>query len=127
MIDSDKAFFERQTPIIDAIGGELIELTPEHWREAVLEIRVEVMPDGTQAMAHTILSPEGHRELVTPGDHMFELTRRLYLLFAEYEQPWRRATCRVHQAPDESWRISVDYAYHPTLPSPALRISPPVS
>ena len=111
MIQSDTAFFERQTSLINEIGTTIVELTPEHWREAVLEVEVELRPGGIQGMVHAITSPEGHREPVTPDDTLFELTRRLYLLFSDYEQPWKNASFRVYQTGEDTWKFKVKYSY----------------
>jgi hypothetical protein len=113
MIVGDQEFYDRQTKLIQSIGSGLIALTPDHWHAAALEVSVSIEADGTQGMAHVVSSPEGHREPVMPGIELFEQTRQLYLLFVQYEQPWKTLSYRVQRDARSEWQLKVSYTYAP--------------
>jgi hypothetical protein len=81
-------------PLDEEIAGEIIELTPESWRSAVLEVAYEVEA-GIDRYSHVITSPEGHLEPIVPSEKLFDATHRLGLLFRKHGRHWRRAFYRV--------------------------------
>jgi hypothetical protein len=105
--DNQQALFqEQQNRIYPLIGSELISLTPEHWRSAVLELKA--VEDG---VSHSIFSEDGHRDIVTASMELFEQTRKLELLFQQYNCMWEEARFRVWLDEEQTWKFSVDYKY----------------
>jgi hypothetical protein len=105
--EAEQQLFQRQqSEIYPGLAQDLISLTPEHWHSAVLELTA------TQgSVGHTIWSDEGHRDIVSPSMELFEHTRRLELLFAQYKCPWVSAKFRVWEQADGNWSFQVDYGY----------------
>jgi hypothetical protein len=104
--DQQPLFQEQQSKIYPLIGRELIALTPEHWESAVLElITVE---DGVR---HSIFSDAGQRDIVIASMELFEQTRKLELLFREYNCMWEEARFRIWLDEEKNWKFSVNYKY----------------
>lgn len=105
--DNQQALFqEQQNQIYPLIGRELISLTPEHWTSAVLELKAE-----ENGVSHSIFSEDGHRDIVTPSMELFKQTRRLELLFKQYNSMWKEARFRIWLDEEKNWKFSVDYKY----------------
>jgi hypothetical protein len=102
---------EEERPIDEQIANELISLTPESWRAAVLEVTYEGEPQGAEGYSHEIYSPDGHREPVEPSEELFRATRELGLLFQKHGHHWRRVKYTVNQQQDGSWRYSAAFEY----------------
>ena len=62
-------------------------------------------------MAHEISSPDGHREVVSASESMFELTYSLLRLFEEFSQPWKMLTFNIKMRPGGRWQYTADYEY----------------
>ena len=60
---------ELEGPIERRIASALIEATPDSWQQARLEVEVSE-EGGVLGMPHTILSPEGWREVVGATDEI---------------------------------------------------------
>jgi hypothetical protein len=105
--DNQQALFqEQQNKIYPLIGRELISLTPEHWESAELELKA-----GENGVRHTIFSAAGHRDIVTASFELFEQTRKLELLFRQYNCMWEEARFRIWLDEEKNWKFSVDYKY----------------
>ena len=105
--DNQQALFqEQQSKIYPLIGRELISLTPEHWESAVLELKA-----GGNGVSHSIFSEDGHRDIVTASMELFEHTRKLELLFQQYNCMWEEAHFRIWLNEEKNWEFSVDYKY----------------
>lgn len=102
---------QRQYPIDLEIAQEVIAITPEWWRSAVLELAATTAPDGTEALSHSISSPDGHRDVVIPTDELFAATRSLVMLFREYGTMWKRATYTVRLDDAEAWQFTATFEY----------------
>ena len=92
------------------IIDELIELTPDSWNAAVLEV-VYSAEQGIEKYAHVILSPEGHKDLIYPSEKIFAATHQLGLLFRRYGRRWRKAKYEVRLQDDGTWKYIVDFEY----------------
>jgi hypothetical protein len=101
---------ERQEQLHTAIVNELIALTPEWWNSALLKVSV-VDRKGIQSMSHEITSPQGHRELISPSDELFALTRQLFLLFQEFGQRWKQVTYEADLTPKGNWKFKCHFTY----------------
>lgn len=102
---------EEEQPIDQEIANELIALTPESWRAAVLEVTCEADPGGGEGYSHEIYSPEQRREQVEPSEELFLATRRLGLLFQKHGHQWKRVRYTVRQQKDGSWKYSAAFDY----------------
>ncbi len=106
--DEQQAMFQRQqSEIYSNIGKELIAATPEHWNSAILELL-----DRGETVAHTIVSDEGHPDIVSPTMDLFEHTRKLELLFKQYKTMFKSASFRVWLNENNEWQFNVQYEYH---------------
>jgi hypothetical protein len=76
-----------------------------------MRVSVNESPHGVRGMAHVISSPEGHREIVSAGKEMFELTHSLLRLFEVFSQPWKSVTFTVKIRPNGQWQFAADYDY----------------
>ena len=101
---------EREGPIDREIVKALISVIPETWRSLVLEV-VDTSEAGIEKYAHSISSPEGHKDIVVTPEEIFPATLRLARLFTEQGHRWRRVTYTVSEQDDEKWKYAVDFEY----------------
>ena len=102
---------EQQGPIDVAIVNSLIEATPEWWGEAKLEIEWRPRECGVEGFAHTITSPEGHREIIEATEEICTETFRLADLFRRCGKQWKMVVYKVKQQPDGEWSYTADFTY----------------
>ncbi|NPU93984.1 MAG: hypothetical protein HPY82_18900 [Gammaproteobacteria bacterium] len=104
--EQQELFQRQQNEIYPELGNELISLTPEHWNSFLLELVAT-----KEGVSHSIVSEEGHRDIVTPSMELFEHTRRLELLFKQYGCMWLKAKFHVFLSADGGWKFTMDYQY----------------
>jgi hypothetical protein len=102
---------DEQGPIDLEIVNELVDLTPEHWNSATLEIQSARLPDGRDSLKMSIASPEGYRDLVEPTDALFHAARKLVLLMRRHGHQLRKATYITRLTPEEDWDFNAKYEY----------------
>ena len=102
---------EEEQPIDQEIVNELIALTPESWRAAVLDVTYEADSGGAEGYVHDIYSPEKRREQIEPSQELFLATRRLGLLFQKHGHQWKRVRYTVEQQDDGTWKYSAAFDY----------------
>ena len=102
---------EEETLIDQEIVNELIELAPESWRSIILEVTCEQSGENVGSYDHVVWSPEGHKDIVTSSDKIFDATYRLGMLFEQFGRHWRKVTYRVHCQEDGSWKYKVNFEY----------------
>lgn len=85
---------DEETPIDQEIVNEVVELIPEAWDRAVLEVEYSI-DDRGEAFEHTIFSPDGHRDLVEPSDLIYDATFRLQQLFRKYDGIWTKVRYEI--------------------------------
>jgi hypothetical protein len=102
---------EEERPIDEEIANELILLTPESWRSAVLEVTYEPDANGDEGYTHEIYSREKHPEQIEPSEGLFLATRRLALLFQKHGHQWKRAKYTIEQQDDGTWKYSAAFEY----------------
>ena len=104
-----------QTPVHEAIARELVALAPEHWSAIQLSLTRKAYPADAglsgEGVAHTIGSPEGHRDVIFPSEPLFVQTRSMELLFRDHGVPWRTAEYKVTREPDGDWKWGVSFTY----------------
>lgn len=102
---------EKEGPLDQAIVNSLIEATPEWWKSAVLEVDYRPRKGGIEGYAHTISSPEGHRDVIHATDEMCSLTYQLAQLFREYGRQWVKVVYKIEQLPTGAWNYAVEFSY----------------
>ena len=103
---------EVQAPLFKRLGDELVELTPEHWRDIALSMSQVTQPQAAPPEWRcTISSPEGFTEKVEPSQALVSIVRDLADTFAAHGARFQSADCRVRQELPDSWRVVVDYHY----------------
>ena len=100
-----------QTPILNAIGSALIAATPEHWKSVTLELVATQPTTLTVGLVHTITSPEGHRDLITPTEDLMAATTELQCLCERYGRPFARIVFEVSCDANGSWNFASDLSY----------------
>jgi hypothetical protein len=107
----DKEFYDRQTALLDEIGGQLSEHVPEGSTGVALDVTVAPTPDG-QSMEYSLSALEDEGTSVFPSDALVHSVRSLYLLFTEYGHPWSVFTIRLcwHEQ-TEAWQFKAAYQY----------------
>jgi hypothetical protein len=101
---------EEEGPIDEAIVNELVELTPEWWRSAALEVTYST-ENGIEKYAHIIRSLDGHKDPVLPSDKLYATTHDLGLLFRRHGKQWKRARYEIRLQDDGTWKYTVDFEY----------------
>jgi hypothetical protein len=101
---------EEEARIDREIVNELVELTPEWWKVAVLDVRFSD-DDGIERYEHVISNPEGHNEPVDPSAELLDATYRLGQVFRCYGRHWQTAKYVIHLQQDGSWKYTVDFGY----------------
>lgn len=110
--DKDQAHFhELQSQIYNELGGVLISITPEHWNSATLEL----VYNG-DTLAHSIISDEGHRDIVTASPEIFDITKSLQDSFTKYSSMFKFAKFKVWQNEQQEWQFNVEYKYDENNP-----------
>jgi hypothetical protein len=101
---------ELQQPLIEEMCGALIDLLPQHWTAATLEITVT--RDGkNQSITHSIRSPEGHPDVVVVNPELADAVRRLQLLCDEHGHKFTKLTFRVDADPQGEWSFDSNWEY----------------
>ena len=96
---------EKQNQITTNIVSALTDNIPKHWSSALLELSV-----GDEGIRHFIKNLDDEKDEVLPSARLYAETKKLELLFQEYECMWETAIFEVFwQEEIEDWRFSVDY------------------
>jgi len=101
---------EEETPIDQQIVNELVELTPEWWKSAVLEVTFSDV-GGVERYSHVISSPEGHKEPIDPSEALHRATYRLGELFRQHGRRWKSARYEVRLQQGGTWKYTVNFVY----------------
>jgi len=105
--DKQKEFQSKQKEIYPLLASALLKIIPEHWTSADLDLIT-----GKEEIAHSISNKDGNKDIVTPSMELFTETRKLELLFREYDCMWAKAKFKVYWNESvESWDYSIDYQY----------------
>jgi hypothetical protein len=104
------ALKEEETPIDQEIVNELVELTPEWWKAAVLDVTFSE-DGGVERYEHVISSPEGHKEPVDSSAELLDATYRLGQVFRRHGRHWKTAKYAIYLKQDNSWKYTVDFSY----------------
>lgn len=85
---------DEETPIDQEIVNGVVELIPETWNRAVLEVDYSI-DDRGEGFEHTIFNPDGHRDVVAPSDSIYDATFRLQQLFRRYGGIWTKVRYEI--------------------------------
>jgi len=96
--------------IDEEIVNELVELTPEWWRSAALDVAC-TLDQGVEKCSHVISSLESYKEPVFPSEKLFTATHKLALLFRRHGKQWKRARYEIRLQDDGSWKYNVNFEY----------------
>ena len=99
-----------ETHLDQEIVKEVIALTPESWRSAMLVVTYSD-EGGVQRYAHEISNPQGRREPITPSDELLDATHRLGQLFEKHGRRWRVVTYRIDIDGDGEGRYVAEFSY----------------
>lgn len=99
-------FQKQQLQIYPDIAKVLIPLVPQGWNSLVLRL-----DQGDQGINHSILSDEGHKDVVFPPMELFEHTRKLELLFKKYESMFESVNFRIMENTEKKWAYTVEFVY----------------
>ena len=105
------AFLDEEALIERSIINELIAVTPEHWSKIRMVVEFRVEPGGHEGLAHTVLSPQGHRDLIEPSSKTYDLTFKLRELFKKWARGWKRADINAELDDEGAWKYEVQYEY----------------
>jgi len=97
------------TPILQRLGGALIEALPEWWSDATLRVEVKQSADGV-AISHSIQSEQNPKDVVVGTDEIFTATRELQLLSERIGEPWSALVIHV-QLEGEKWGFRTNFEY----------------
>lgn len=100
---------EWQVPVVQEICITLVRIIPPHWNAVALYLEVPEHGIG-KGLAHTIKSPEGHKDVVTPGMEVFSATRKLELGWVERKKTFKRAIISAQRS-GEDWSIKSEYEH----------------
>jgi hypothetical protein len=98
-----------ETAIDRAIVNEVVALTPEWWKSAILEVALTEENDIVK-MRHAIYSSENDDQVVA-SDELMQLTYELAELFRRYDAKWTKVKYNIVLQSDESWKYTVDFSY----------------
>ena len=104
------ALQDEETAIDQEIVNELVELTPDWWKAAVLHVTFS-NEGGIERYEHVISSPEGHKEPIDPPTKLLDATYRLGQVFHRHGRHWKTATYTIELKPDGSWKYTVNFGY----------------
>lgn len=98
-----------QVPAVQEICITLIRIIPRHWNAVALILDVPEYGMG-KGLTHSIKSPEGHKDVVTPTMEVFAATRKFELGWIERKSTFKRAIISA-QRDGEDWSIKSDYEH----------------
>lgn len=101
---------QEQAPIDQAIASALVASTPESWRSASMLVE-HVNDEGSARFRVEVVSPEGHRDLVSPSEDLFDEIKKLVDLYQRSGKMWTSVTYMVSLRNDGSWTYEADFRY----------------
>jgi hypothetical protein len=99
------------SPLLSAVGRELIAATPESWASAQLSLVIAPTTATTEAVSHAITSPEGLRDLVVPTEDLMRATACLVQACRAVGRPFRELLFTVRSDARGAWRFQSEWIY----------------
>jgi len=93
------------SPLLSAVGRELIAATPESWTAAQLALVVRPTSGTMGAVSHVITSPEGLRDLVVATEDLMNATATLVQACKAHGRPFRELLFTVQSDAEGAWRF----------------------
>lgn len=101
---------EEQQLIDSRIVCELVEVIPDTWNSAILQI--EYVKNGeNESYSHRINNLEGHNISAFPSDALYLATRDLSIVFKKYGCQWRKVIYTISLLPDGDWSYKANFEY----------------
>ncbi|MDB5295005.1 MAG: hypothetical protein JWO31_988 [Phycisphaerales bacterium] len=94
-------------PLVAAVGNAVIDLLPDDWDAAVLDVTAAA--DG--GLAHAITHPRRARAWVAPSIELAARTADLLAPFRARGEPWTRARVEVDRTADGEWGYEVGFSF----------------
>ena len=101
-----------QSEIDVALVRALIEILPERWKNANLDISQEFHSDDTTSLALMITNPDGEKDLPQPSDDLNLVARRLALLSSQKGNKLKSAHYATSLSADGNWDFKASYFYY---------------
>ncbi len=101
---------EKQAPIDMALFNALIAATPEAWNSADMVVQ-RVDEDGVEKMSIVITSPEGHKDLISATEEIYEQLYKLSDCYRGEKKMWAIATYKVSLGSDGNWQCRASFDY----------------
>jgi hypothetical protein len=105
--DPDKVpdVFKQLSPILDEIGSEAINGTPENWTNAILTITC----DGRR-IDYSLKNQLSEEGTATISPRLAQLAEQLYTTMASHGDRWTKAELQFDQD-GESWNVKSNFSY----------------
>ena len=96
-------------PLLRDVLVTFIRNVPPAWNAATLTLAAP--EDGLgSGVSHTIVSPEGRRDVVLPSDELMLATRKFELASVEHQMLWKKVVVGVEKE-GEDWKSKIDFDY----------------
>jgi hypothetical protein len=95
-----------------AVVRALVDLVPQNWTKAELDVSQKFHRNGAASIAHMIRNPDGLRGAIEPSDELYEATRRLTLAAQRRGHRLKRAHYLVELTADQDWTFRARYEYY---------------
>jgi hypothetical protein len=96
-------------PLLKDVLVKFIRNVPPTWNAAVLTLKAPAHGLGT-GVSHSIISPEGRRDVASPSGELMLATREFELGSVEHKLDWKKVVVTVERA-GESWKSNIDFDY----------------
>lgn len=105
-------FLAKQTELYEAIGIELLKVTPpEHWQD--IRCRIMHVPVDTESysLEFDISSPEGHTDMAAMNQELVDSAIVFYNYCHSCNQEWKEVIIRIYIDKNDKWKCEAKYRY----------------
>jgi hypothetical protein len=102
---------DKHSPIDRDIVNALIAATPESWNSANLYVKREEDSNYSEKMVVEISSPEGHTDMISATDAIYENLYRLSDCFRNEGKNWSEVKYEIALSSGGDWKYKVDFSY----------------
>jgi hypothetical protein len=101
---------DEQAPIDRQIVEAVIDLLPETWESANLTVNRHREGEN-EKLSIAVTSPEGHKDLILPEQHIYDLLYQLIDCFARHGRVWNQVKYALTLDDDDNWHFIIDFKY----------------
>lgn len=101
-------------PLLREVLVSFIRNVPPSWKAARLTLKAPEHGLGT-GVSHSIVSPERHRDVVSPSDDLMHATRTFELGSVKHKLQWKKVVVDVEKD-GENWKSKIDFDYGDPAP-----------